>query len=267
MENVVASWLHGRSPSTQDAYRRDVEQFFDHAGCGIDEAQLEDVQAWADEMVLADLAASTRSRKLSALKSLYAFAHDHGHVETNPARSVKLPKVKDELASRILSEAEVIRIIALEEDERKALILRVLYGAGVRVAEICGLRGRDVTVRESGAVQLTVFGKGGKTRPVLIGGATAEELAELTYKLTPDDPLFDVSRSTVWRIVSEAADRAGIPKNVSPHWLRHAHASHALDRGAPVHLVKETLGHASLATTSRYAHARPNESSGKYLAL
>ena len=52
---------------------------------------------------------------------------------------------------------------------------------------------------------------------------------------------------------------------VSPHWLRHAHASHAMDRGAPVHLVKETLGHASVATTGRYLHARPTDSSSVYL--
>lgn len=58
-----------------------------------------------------------------------------------------------------------------------------------------------------------------------------------------------------------------IQKDVSPHWLRHAHASHALDRGAPVHLVKDTLGHASLATTSQYAHARPGDSSARYLGV
>jgi len=68
------------------------------------------------------------------------------------------------------------------------------------------------------------------------------------------------------RVVAAAAVRAGITGGVSPHWLRHAHASHAFDRGAPVHLVKETLGHASLAT-SPYTHARPGVSSGKYLAV
>ena len=62
-----------------------------------------------------------------------------------------------------------------------------------------------------------------------------------------------------------AAKRAGLSPAVSAHWLRHAHVSHALDRGAPAHLVQATVGHASLATTSRYAHARPSDSSSRYL--
>jgi integrase/recombinase XerD len=71
----------------------------------------------------------------------------------------------------------------------------------------------------------------------------------------------------VWRIVRAAAARAGISLAVSPHWLRHAHASHALDRGAPIHLVQATLGHASVATTGKYLHARPTDSSARYLAV
>ncbi|MBU4356156.1 MAG: tyrosine-type recombinase/integrase, partial [Proteobacteria bacterium] len=64
-----------------------------------------------------------------------------------------------------------------------------------------------------------------------------------------------------------AAIRAGIEGAVSPHWLRHAHASHALDRGAPIHLVQATLGHASVATTGKYLHARPDDSSARYLGV
>jgi integrase/recombinase XerD len=71
----------------------------------------------------------------------------------------------------------------------------------------------------------------------------------------------------VERIVAKAAQRAGLEGKVSPHWLRHSHASHALDHQAPVHLVKETLGHSNLATTGKYLHARPGESSGRYLPL
>ncbi len=76
-----------------------------------------------------------------------------------------------------------------------------------------------------------------------------------------------LSTSQALRIVRKAAVRAGIDKNVSPHRLRHCHGSHALDRGAAVHLVQATLGHGSVATTGRYLHARPTESSSKYLAV
>jgi integrase/recombinase XerD len=76
-----------------------------------------------------------------------------------------------------------------------------------------------------------------------------------------------LDRSQVLRVVQAAARRAGVAGKVSPHWMRHAHASHALDRGAPIHLVQATLGHSSVATTGRYLHARPTESSSKYLAV
>jgi site-specific recombinase XerD len=73
--------------------------------------------------------------------------------------------------------------------------------------------------------------------------------------------------SAVHRIVKAAAERAGLSAEVSAHWLRHAHASHSLDRGAPIHLVQATLGHASVATTGRSLHARPTDSSARYLGV
>jgi integrase/recombinase XerD len=69
------------------------------------------------------------------------------------------------------------------------------------------------------------------------------------------------------RLVDAAAKRAGLRAGVSPHWLRHAHATHALERGAPIHIVQATLGHASVATAGRYLHARPTDSSARYLAV
>ncbi len=90
----------------------------------------------------------------------------------------------------------------------------------------------------------------------------------------PEAPVFPSRRggghldpSAAWRIVRSAAACAGIEGNVSPHWLRHAHTSHALERGAPVALVRDTLGHSSVSTTNGYLHARPNDSSARYLAV
>ena len=76
-----------------------------------------------------------------------------------------------------------------------------------------------------------------------------------------------LDESMVWRIVRKASKRAGIDKDVSCHWLRHAHASHALDRGAPIHLVQACLGHASISSTGKYLHARPTDSSANYLPV
>jgi len=147
----------------------------------------------------------------------------------------------------------------------------LFYASGIRVSELVALRWRDVQPRGQ-AGRVTVLGKGDRTRAVLLP-ARAWAYVQALGPGAHDGPVF-VSRtgghldpSQVRRIVLKAARRAGIPLHVSPHWLRHAHASHALDHGAPISLVKETLGHASVETTGRYLHARPGESSGKYLPL
>ena len=120
--------------------------------------------------------------------------------------------------------------------------------------------------------QVTVLGKGGKTRAVLLQPGLWRELVALRGDAPDGAPVFRSRRGghltpkAVHEAVKAAGRRAGLPAGVSAHWLRHAHASHALDRGAPIHLVQATLGHVSVATTGKYLHARPNDSSGRYLA-
>jgi len=142
--------------------------------------------------------------------------------------------------------------------------------SGMRVSELCRLAWRDVQSDTNG-VYITVFGKGGKTRTILLDDHIYKDLVFIRGNGGPDDPVFRSHKgsfldpSQVWRIVRSAARRAGIGVDVSPHWFRHAHASHALERGCPIHLVQATLGHASVATTGRYLHARPNDSSARFL--
>ena len=108
---------------------------------------------------------------------------------------------------------------------------------------------------------------------ILLSAGVWRELVGLRRSAGPDTPVFQSRKrgglldpSQVLRIVRAAARRAAIPVDVSPHWLRHSHASHTLDRGAPIHLVQQTLGHASVATTGKYLHARPTERSARYLS-
>ena len=120
-------------------------------------------------------------------------------------------------------------------------------------------------------VQVTVYGKGGHTRAVLLPPHAAAQLAALRGSASADAPLFvgrggaPLTAGQAWRIVKAAGARVGLP-GLSPHWLRHACASHAMDNGATPALICATLGHASLATTGRYLHARPNDSAGLHLA-
>jgi integrase/recombinase XerD len=266
----VDMWVHGRPAHTQRAYRHDIAALHSFTGKCIIALTLADLQAFADSLEGAD---TTKGRALKSVKSFLTFLHKAGLIPVNVGAALQLPKIKNTLAQRILSEEAVIRLISLEPDQRNHAILRLMYHCGLRVSEVVSLHWRDVTPRNDGA-QLTVFGKGGKTPQVLISTSMYEELRALSPGANPDELLFrsqkgggQLGTRHVERIVKDAATRAGIKGNVSPHWLRHSHASHSLDRGAPIHLVQETLGHANLATTGRYTHPRPQASSSQFLAL
>jgi integrase/recombinase XerD len=264
---LVALWLHGRSPATQRAYAADLAAFRAVFFQSLRQLTLGDLQAYQDS--LEKLAPTTQARRLSAIKSLLSFGQRTGFLPVNVGAAIRLPKAKQTLSERILDVDAVLHLLALERHPRNKALLRLLYLGGLRISEICTLCGRDLAARDESG-QVTLFGKGGKTRAVLLKPSIWQELVALTDP-NPEAPVFRsrqggaLDPSQVHRIVKGAARRAGLPDTVSAHWLRHAHVSHALDRGAPVHLVQTTVGHASLTTTSRYAHARPSDSSSLYL--
>lgn len=271
-EQLIEIWLHGRSRHTQRGYRADASRFLCFVGKPMRAVSLANVQAFADNLGSQELRPASRHRILSSVKSLFAFAHRLGYLTFDTAKPLRLPGLRDSLSERILPETAVLRMLALERHPRNSVMLLLLYASALRVSELCDLRWRDCQQREGGG-QLTIFGKGAKTRVVLLPQSVWIRLVGLRSDASDDKTVF-VSRrggrlheSQVLRIVKQAAVRAGVTRAVSPHWLRHAHASHALDRGAPVHLVQATLGHADLSTTGRYLHARPTDGSSRYLPL
>jgi integrase/recombinase XerD len=267
--NLVDLWLHGKAPNTVLAYRGDMERFTHFIGHKpFATVTIGDLQAFAGS--LGDLSEASQARKINAVKSLLTYGKKVGLLTFDVGEPLPVPKLKNRLAERILAEGQVQRMLALETNPRNHTLLRLLYAGGLRVSEARSLSWRDLSPNKSGG-QMTVFGKGGKTRVIVIQKNLWKSITALRGKSEQDDPVFrskkghPLDASMVRRIVRAAAIRAGVSAAVSPHWLRHAHASHALDRGAPIHLVQQTLGHASLETTSQYVHARPDESSGKYL--
>ena len=273
-DQLLEIWLHNRPPHTQRAYRADIGRFQLGAGKPLPQATLSDLQQFADS--LGALAPASQYRTLSAVKSLLAFGHRIGYLPFDVGRALRLPAVRGRLAERILPEADLHRVLSLETNSRNRAILTLLYASGVRVSELCALSWRDLQLHSDGG-QITVFGKGGVTRAIQLPAPVWKLVSGLGMPGTgANDPVF-VSRkgknggrlrsSAVLRIVRKAAARAGIELAVSPHWFRHAHALHALDRGAPIHLVQATLGHASITTTGRYLHARPGDSSSRFLPL
>lgn len=274
--HLVNLWI-GRyaSPHTRANYRRQADRFRAFVRRPLADVGLGDVQAYLG--TLEGQASATRANAVAALKSMFGFAQETGYLRFNIARVLKAPPVKNTLAERILAEPDVLRLITLEPNARNRALLTLIYGAGLRISEAPQLRWRDLTARD-GAGQATVFGKGGKTRIVLLSANTWSLVQALRGEAGADDPVFrsrevrkdgrcSLDSSQVHRIVKRAVKRAGLPPEVSAHWLRHAHASHSLERGAPIHLVQATLGHASVATTGRYLHARPTDSSARYLGV
>jgi integrase/recombinase XerD len=267
---LIELWLHGRTAHTKAAYHRDVTRFFGFVAKPLVKIELLDFQGFTDSL---EGATASKRRVIASLKSLFGFAMKIGYLHFNVAAAIRAPKSVDSLAERILSEAAVHRMIALAGNRRNQMLLRVLYASGVRVSEICMLTWHN-TQPNGDSGQLTVLGKGGKVRSVVLPVGLWKDLVEFRGEANEGDPIFvsrkgggSLDRSQVLRIVKAVAKKAGVKAHVSPHWLRHCHASHALERGAALNLVQVTLGHASLGTTGQYLHARPNDSSARYLAV
>ncbi len=266
---LIELWLHGRPANTVTAYRRDVARMLAFVRKPIGDVTLFDLQQFADSL---EGEPSTRKRILSATKSLLKFLGVAGLIPVNVGAALRVPKGRDALADRILTKPDTRKLLRAGRNPRDAALLRLLYEGGFRRAELVGLRWRDV-VAGDGCGYVTVLGKGSKTRTVRIAGETLAALNALRGEAADNAPVFRgrgdaaLSESQVYRIVRTAARRAGIKRNVSPHFMRHAHASHALDAGAPIALVRDTLGHSSVAVTDRYLHARPDQSSGKFLKI
>lgn len=294
-DKLIELWVRlKKSEHTQRAYRHDIDVFRDFVEKPLAEVTLEDALDFCDNLdeleitnkrgEVKHLEANSKRRIINSVKSLYSFAYTSGIFPANVMAAIKPPSAKSAISQRILTEATVLKMVLLEQEPRNHAILHILYAAGLRVSELCNLRWRHV-IRRSDGVQLDIIsGKGDKQRHVLLGESSWAVLSAIREGASDNDFVFqsrqEVSRegyykgtrldtTTIFRIVRDAAKRAGIPKwnEVSPHWLRHCHGSHAIDRKAPLTVVRDTLGHSNIAVTNEYAKARPDTSSSHYLPL
>lgn len=268
---LVGLWIHGRLESTQSVYLPVIQEFRDFVdGIPISAVTLKHLQDFAD--TFSDQKPATVARKLATVRSLLTFTHKIGMIPFDVGRALRSPKVTDDLNEKILTEQDIHRMIEMEPILRNQVLLRILYGTGIRAAEAAGLTWLSVQPRAGGGGQISVLGKGRKIRSILLSLRAWDAL----MRIKPERPGMHtpvfcrddgraMSRTHVTTVVSRAARRAGIEQHVSAHWLRHGHASHALDRGAKLTVIQMTLGHSNLKTTSRYLHARPDESSAQYV--
>ena len=265
---ALSQWLDGRPETTAKDYRLNITQAFAFFGHDRLELTLDECQAYRLHLAeVRRLAVRGIRKKLVILRGFLEFCKDEGYCDRNPMQRVRLPSSDEELclAGRILSPEQVRLLISSAPTVRDRLFLALAYATGARVSELCGLTWADCTEQEDGGAQLSVLGKRNKRRQVNISASLWREFNPLRQR--PGAAVFGMDRFHAARMIRETADRVKLPSWVTMHKLRHAHISHALDNGAPIHLVRDTVGHVSLATTGIYAKSNPKESSSSYVQL
>ena len=263
--------LTSLAPATVEAYRRDVEAFVDWAG-RVGASEPSEVDRRTIRRYLANLGTRGRSsrtiaRHLSSLRRWFAWLRRQGEVTADPTAGLTAPKGASRLPHvlradelhQLLDEPLVPPDTPAEVQARDDAVLELLYGSGLRVSELCGLRTGDVDLDRR---VVTVWGKGSKQRSVPVSAPSAAALAAWLAggreaMAGPDlgDLLFAnrLGRPLTPRDVRRILD-ARAPSPTHPHALRHSYATHLLDGGADLRVVQELLGHADLTTTQLYTH-------------
>jgi integrase/recombinase XerD len=262
----------GLSGNTKEAYCDDVSKLLRYAnaeGRGIESVTREDLENFVCALKDIGIQPRSQARIISGIKSFYKFLKIEGYVEENPTRLLESPKIGRKLPT-VLTVEEIDRMIAAidlskPEGPRNRAIIETMYGCGLRVSELVGLRMSQVFADDEYVI---VTGKGDKQRFVPISRIALDEIAEyereyrsrLTVKRGCEDILFlnrrggQLTRVMVFYIIKDLCELAGIRKTVSPHTLRHSFATHLLEGGANLRAIQQMLGHESITTTEIYVN-------------
>ena len=222
--------------------------------------------SWINDL---GMLASSQSRVLSGLKSLFSFLVLERIIEEDPTALVEMPRITKKIPSTLQIEEINAMVAAIDsskpEGMRNKALLEVLYGCGLRVSELINLQISNIFATEE---YIKVIGKGNKERIIPIGTTALKFIriyledvrVHISVKKGYEDIVFlnrlgtSISRITVFNIVKELAEKAGIKKVVSPHTFRHSFATHLIEGGADLRAVQEMLGHTSIITTEIYTH-------------
>jgi len=272
----------GAASNTVEAYRRDLEKFSAHLaahGTELTGASARDVADWLEARSAEGISAASRARGLSAVRQLYRFLVAEGHTDADPTHGQAGPR-KGRILPKTLSVAEVDRLITAAAERaataadgepiehiralRLHCLVEMLYATGMRVSELVSL---PRTVLTGDARILTIKGKGGRERLVPLNASAQAALNRYIAAISgvgrvSSRWLFPsksaqghLTRQRFGQDLKALAEAAGLDgERVSPHVLRHAFASHLLDRGADLRAVQMLLGHADISTTEIYTH-------------
>jgi integrase/recombinase XerC len=269
------------SPRTVLAYRTDLARFTDFwqrefgeaaaSRTSLAKVDVLAVRSYLAALHRAGLKNRSIARHLSTLRSFFRWACRDGHLEKNPAKGLPSPRAPRTLPRAMtLSDTETLLAASLEDavPERERALFELLYATGLRVSEAAGLDLEDV---DFSSRLLRVVGKGSKERIVPFGEEAQDALrAYLPVRAAlrrgtgardgVGEPLFVNRRGgrlttrSMARLLKRRLAAAGLPRDLSPHALRHTFATHLLQAGADLRSIQELLGHASLSTTQKYTH-------------
>lgn len=257
------------SPNTVDGYRRDITRFVDfQPRTPLKSTTPSDVREFLLSLHNQGLSSRSIARSLSSLKSFFKYLVGENLIGENPVETLETPKIWRKLP-HTLSLNEVESLLNQPDTEtpiglRDKAMLEVLYATGVRVSELISLELNDLNL-EVGF--LRSYGKGGKERVIPLGEVAQSYLKDYLEKSRPrlvknkNLPALFISRrkgpmtrQAFWKIVKQYVVKANISVPVSPHTLRHAFATHLLERGADLRSVQQMLGHSDISTTQIYTH-------------
>jgi integrase/recombinase XerD len=256
----------GLSRNTLQNYARDVRRLQVWAaekGKQIDGLQRKDLREWIASMSREGLAPSSVARAVSAARSFFKFLMLDRHVQRDPTEDIHTPQKSSHLP-KFLTEEEMERLlrapdISCDVGVRDRAILELMYAAGLRVSELCGLKVADVDL--DGAI-VSCFGKGSKQRRIPIGKSAVHWLQRyiaVRARLGSNNPVLflnrgrALNRQLAWSIIKTYAAKAEVT-NISPHTLRHSFGTHLMQHGADSRSVQALLGHSDISTTEIYTH-------------
>tara|TARA_B100001063_G_scaffold192631_1_gene183920 strand:+ start:642 stop:1538 length:897 start_codon:yes stop_codon:yes gene_type:complete len=210
----------------------------------------------------------SQARSISALKSYFNFLIFEGHIQKSPISNIESPKLEKKLPE-VLNETEITKLINSYDlndnfGQRNRTIIEVLYGTGIRVSELIHLKLSNIFFKEN---IIKIVGKGNKERFVPLGNIASNEIKEyikIRKSNIIDSRFSDIlflnrygrglTRSMIFKIISDSCKKIGLDKKISPHTLRHSFATHLLKNGADIRTIQLILGHENITTTEIYTH-------------
>ncbi len=261
----------GLSDNTRENYRRDVNKllgFISDENVHLRDVEHDTLQSFICQLHDLGIAARSQARIISGIKSFFKFLKLEGYMEYNPSLLLESPHIGQHLPDVLSLEEIDNMILAVDMDksegQRNRAIIETMYSCGLRVSELINLEIDKLYVDDEYVI---IKGKGSKERLVPISRQALREIAlymeqrcEMKIKPGEENILFlnrrghRLTRIMIFYVIREAAARAGICKDISPHTLRHSFATHLLEGGANLRAIQQMLGHESISTTEIYIH-------------